>query len=168
MAEAWDYLATPEDFRFMGRAIKQARIAIRSRDVAIGAVLVSERGNFWEAHSTELSDGDPYAHAEHNVTRAAKDSGESLARLLPQSRLYVTIEPCIGDAHFLTQGGIGTIIAAAAYEDVPEYVSHREIHGHDILQNSGRSLTVVHGLLHQEAMDLMVTDNKFHLSNPKV
>lgn len=76
------------------------------------------------------------------------------------------MEPCIGDAHFLTQGGIGTILAAASYDEVPNFVSQREIHGHDILNNSRRSLTVIHGLLAEEAKDLMVSDNKFHQSNP--
>lgn len=72
VVEAWDYYQTPEDFRLMGRAVAQAKRAIRQRDVGIGAVLVSASGKFWEAHSTELSEGDPYAHAEVNVTRLAK------------------------------------------------------------------------------------------------
>lgn len=166
-AEALDYYPTKEDFRFMGRAIARAKVAMRNRDVPIAAVLVSQTGRFWEDHSTELSEDDPYAHAEHNVTRLAKADGESLTSMLPHSRLYITIEPCVGDAHFLTQGGIGTILAAASYEDVPGFVSQRKIHGHHILDNSGRSLTVIHGLLHEEAVNLMVSDNKFHNSNPE-
>ena len=167
VVEAWDYFPTKEDFRFMGKAIAQAKKAIRQRNVGVGAVLVAPNGKSWGAHSTELSEEDPYAHAEHNVTRAAREDGESLARMLPHSRLYLTMEPCIGDAHFLTQGGIGTILAAASYEDVPKFVSQRSIHGSDIIRNSGRSLTVIHGLLAEGAKDLMVADHKFHQSNPQ-
>lgn len=82
-----------DDFYFMGLALEQAKIAFEAEEVPVGAVLVDSEGNvIASAYNLPVASSDPTAHAEILAIRAAS------ARLgnyrLPQTCLYVTLEPC--------------------------------------------------------------------------
>ncbi len=77
----------------MNQALEQARVAARRGEVPVGAVIVDPNG--WVVavagnRTREL--GDPTAHAEMQVIRAACAAAGS-ERLVDYD-LYVTLEPC--------------------------------------------------------------------------
>ncbi|GAA4818825.1 nucleoside deaminase [Nocardioides caeni] len=77
----------------MGRALDEARAALASGDVPIGAVVVDESGEVIGAgHNVRERDGDPTGHAEVLALRAAaRVRGEWR---LSGCTLVVTLEPC--------------------------------------------------------------------------
>lgn len=77
---------------FMQDSIAQARIAVASGEVPVGAVLVKDGKIIASAHNMVETAYDPTAHAEIIAIRAA-------GRILNSPRLvdcdlYVTLEPC--------------------------------------------------------------------------
>jgi len=77
----------------MQQALAQARIAARMNEVPVGAVLVDADGELLAAgHNQPISACDPSAHAEIITLRQA---ALKLANYrLPNTTLYVTLEPC--------------------------------------------------------------------------
>jgi tRNA(adenine34) deaminase len=82
------------DSYYMDLALVQARAALNAGEVPVGAVLVDAAGGLLaQTFNQPIALNDPTAHAEILAMRAG-------ARLrgnyrLPESCLYVTIEPCI-------------------------------------------------------------------------
>jgi tRNA(adenine34) deaminase len=81
-----------KDFIFMGKAIEEARKALRRGEVPIGAVLVSGDQIIARGYNQPWATSDPTAHAEIVALRKA-------ARKIGNYRLYgltvfVTLEPC--------------------------------------------------------------------------
>ena len=77
---------------YMQLAIEQARLAEAIDEVPVGAVLVQDNQLITSAHNQPISTNDPTAHAEILLLRAA---GKQLKNYrLPNTTLYVTLEPC--------------------------------------------------------------------------
>jgi tRNA(adenine34) deaminase len=77
----------------MGIAIEEALKAYNVSEVPVGAVLVAENGEVLaRAHNLPISTVDPTAHAEILAIRAASQRIGNYR--LPQTQLYVTLEPC--------------------------------------------------------------------------
>ena len=77
----------------MALAIEQARHAQDAGEVPVGAVLVDDRGNVIGAGANAvIGTSDPTAHAEVVALRQAARSLDNYR--LPQTTLYVTLEPC--------------------------------------------------------------------------
>ena len=77
---------------YMGLAIEQARLAQAKDEVPVGAILVQDDQVIASAYNQPISNNDPTAHAEIQALRKA---GETLNNYrLPNSTLYVTLEPC--------------------------------------------------------------------------
>lgn len=78
---------------YMGVALEEAQRAYDAGEVPVGAVLVSPAGNILaRAHNRPIAACDPTAHAEILALReAARVIGNYR---LPQTVLYVTLEPC--------------------------------------------------------------------------
>lgn len=80
------------DMRFMRRALELAREAEAAGEVPVGAVLVKDGEIIAEGRNAPVAGNDPTAHAEIVALR------EAAARLgnyrLPDTTLYVTLEPC--------------------------------------------------------------------------
>jgi tRNA(adenine34) deaminase len=78
----------------MGLALEEARKACQLAEVPVGAVLVDAVGEVLaRAHNLPISLNDPTAHAEIMAIRAASAGGGNYR--LPQTTLYVTLEPCV-------------------------------------------------------------------------
>ncbi len=76
----------------MELAIQQARLAEKIDEVPVGAVLVQDDQLITSAHNQPITNNDPTAHAEIQLLRKA---GEKLNNYrLPNTTLYVTLEPC--------------------------------------------------------------------------
>ena len=80
------------DEKWMALAIEQAKLAEKIEEVPVGAVLVLDSQLIASAHNQPISSNDPTAHAEIQLLRKA---GKALSNYrLPNSTLYVTLEPC--------------------------------------------------------------------------
>lgn len=80
------------DKRWMMLALEQARLAQKQDEVPVGAVLVQNDQLIAKAHNQPILNNDPTAHAEMQLLRTA---GQILGNWrLPDTTLYVTLEPC--------------------------------------------------------------------------
>ena len=80
------------DEKWMKLALEQARLAQAMDEVPVGAVLVQDDQLIASAHNQPIINHDPTAHAEIQLLRKA---GQVLNNYrLPNTTLYVTLEPC--------------------------------------------------------------------------
>ena len=96
----------------MKQALTLARTAGEQGEVPVGAVLVAEDGAILaESGNLSIATNDPTGHAEICVLRAA---GRKLGNYrLPDSTLYVTLEPCPMCAGALVHARIARIVFGA-------------------------------------------------------
>jgi tRNA(adenine34) deaminase len=83
----------PRDEYFMRLALREAERALDHDDVPIGAVIVRDGEVIGAAGNERELRGDPTAHAELLVLREA--SRRLGGWRIPDSVLYVTLEPCV-------------------------------------------------------------------------
>ena len=80
------------DHFFMRQAIREAEKAFENEEVPVGAVLVYQKKIIGRAFNQARLLKDPTAHAEMlAITQGAEQLG---AERLPETTLYVTLEPC--------------------------------------------------------------------------
>lgn len=102
------------DRRFMQRALDEARAALESEDVPVGAVVVHEGHIIGRGHNQREMLQDPTAHAEMLALTAAADY---LGRWrLDGCTIYVTLEPCAMCAGALVLGRIERLVYGASDE----------------------------------------------------
>ncbi|HET6825337.1 MAG TPA: tRNA adenosine(34) deaminase TadA [Amnibacterium sp.] len=83
-----------DDLRFMALALAEAREALATGDVPVGAVIVDGEGSVIAVGRNQReATGDPLAHAEVVALRAAAASRG--AWRLDDCTLVVTLEPCV-------------------------------------------------------------------------
>jgi tRNA(adenine34) deaminase len=99
----------------MGRALEEARAALFTGDVPIGAVVLEESGQvIGTGRNRREADGDPTGHAEMLALReAARVRGEWR---LEGCTLVVTLEPCTMCAGALVLARVQRLVFAA-YDD---------------------------------------------------
>lgn len=81
-----------DDERFMLEAMREAALAADKDEVPVGAVIVKDGRIIARAHNLVETSGRSSAHAE----MLAIEQAESLtgAKWLPETTMYVTLEPC--------------------------------------------------------------------------
>lgn len=85
---------TDFDLHCMQRALQLAEVASAQNEVPVGAVLVSNADQtiIGAGYNTPITNNDPTAHAE---IIAMRNAGKALNNYrLPDTTLYVTLEPC--------------------------------------------------------------------------
>ncbi len=85
--------ASPDHFLFMQEALHEARQALTTDDVPVGAVVVHDGSIIGRGRNQREALSDPTAHAEITALRQAAQHLSSW-RLL-DTILYVTLEPCM-------------------------------------------------------------------------
>jgi tRNA(adenine34) deaminase len=100
-----------EDERFMRLALAQATAAPEHEDVPIGAVLVRDGEVIASAPNERELRGDPTAHAEVLVLRAASELAGGWR--LEDTTLYVTLEPCAMCAGAIVLARVPRVVYAA-------------------------------------------------------
>jgi tRNA(adenine34) deaminase len=93
-------------------ALEQAHQALREGEVPIGAVLVSEGEVIAQAHNMPIALNDPTAHAEILVLREAALRKNNYR--LPNTVLYVTVEPCVMCIGAILQARVATVVFGAS------------------------------------------------------
>ena len=78
---------------FMQEALQEARLALQSAEVPVGAVVVVDNVIIGRGHNQRQTLPDPTAHAE---VLALRQAAQHLGHWqLTAATLYVTLEPCI-------------------------------------------------------------------------
>jgi len=100
------------DENWMTVALLQAKEAGSLGEVPVGAVLVGPEGLLAVAANAPIRLTDPSAHAEILVLRAAAHHRHNYR--LPNTTLYVTLEPCIMCMGALIQARVSRLVYGAA------------------------------------------------------
>lgn len=111
----------------MRQALNEARAAFDKQEVPIGAVVVSQGRIIGRGHNLVETLQDPTAHAEMQALTAATETLGG--KYLPESTLYVTVEPCIMCAGAIGWAQVGRVVWGAddpkrGYRTYSERVFH--------------------------------------------
>ena len=101
----------PRDEYFMRLALREAERALRHDDVPVGAVMVHDGEVIGAACNERELRQDPTAHAEAITLREASQRLGSWR--LPDSVLYVTLEPCAMCAGAIVLARVPRVVFAA-------------------------------------------------------
>ena len=110
---------------WMARAIELADQAAAQGEVPVGAVLVSGGEVVGEGCNQPISANDPTAHAEIVAIRAAARNLQNYR--LPNTTLYVTIEPCTMCVGAIMHARVGTLVFGAREPRAGSVVSRRAL-----------------------------------------
>ncbi len=100
------------DERWLGEALKEARLAADKGEVPVGAVVVRDGEVIGRGHNQIESLQDPTAHAEILAIGAAGGQGESWR--LDDVTLYVTLEPCTMCSGAILLSRVGRLVFGAS------------------------------------------------------
>ena len=100
------------DEKYMGEALKEAKIAAEKQEVPIGAVIVANGNIIARSHNLTETLNDVTAHAEMMAITSA--AGVIGGKYLKNCTLYVTIEPCPMCAAALFLAQISRVVYGAA------------------------------------------------------
>ena len=104
--------ATAADIRAMHAALAEARAALASEDVPVGAVVLDADGNvIGVGHNTREAEQDPTGHAEIVALRAAAHHSGSWR--LDGCTLVVSLEPCTMCAGAIVGSRIARLVYGA-------------------------------------------------------
>ena len=140
----------PRDEYFMRLALREAERALEHDDVPIGAVIVHDGEVLAAAPNERELRGDPTAHAEMLVLRAASEQLGGW-RLL-DTVLYVTLEPCAMCAGAIVLGRVPRVVFGTADPKAGAVGSVFDILDEPRLNHRPE---VASGLLAAEAADLL-------------
>ena len=97
---------------YMKIALAEAEKAFQKREIPIGAVIINDAGRILsKAHNESITRKDPTAHAEILALRQAAETVKNYR--LSNTKLYVTIEPCLMCAGALIQARVEEVIFGA-------------------------------------------------------
>lgn len=146
-----DFLPKNDPEQYMAAALGEARLAAARGEVPIGAVLVDSDGEILAQNGNRTIElCDPGAHAEMLVLRQA---GRLLGNYrLPETTLYVTLEPCVMCAGVLVHARVKRLVYGAVDPKAGGVVSLFQV-GRDSRLN--HLLIVEGGLLAEESSALL-------------
>jgi tRNA(Arg) A34 adenosine deaminase TadA len=110
---------TPDDERFLRRAIELAATGRAAGDAPFGSLLVGPNGTVLrEDHNTVLSDGDITAHPELKLARwAARELEASTAAT---ATMYTSCQPCSMCTGAIDRSGLSRVVFALSNEQLTD------------------------------------------------
>jgi tRNA(adenine34) deaminase len=140
------------DERFMRLALDEARAALGTQDVPVGAVLVDDATGTVLATGRNIREAeqDPTGHAEVVALRAA--SRQRRRWMLTGTTLYVTLEPCPMCAGALVNARVGRLVYGTTDPKAGAVGSLMDICRDPRLNHR---LEVTKGVLAEEAAELL-------------
>ncbi len=115
----------PADIDFMRLALAEAEQAAALGEVPVGAVVVLDGKVIGRGFNQPISSNDPSAHAEMVALRQAAQALSNYR--LPNSTLYVTLEPCTMCAGLLVHSRIRRLVFGASETKAGAVVSRSQI-----------------------------------------
>ncbi|MFN3579250.1 MAG: tRNA adenosine(34) deaminase TadA [Pseudomonas sp.] len=140
----------PADIDFMRLALAEAQQAAALGEVPVGAVLVRNGQVIGRGFNQPISSNDPSAHAEMVALRQAA-TAEGNYRL-PDSTLYVTLEPCTMCAGLLVHSRITRLVYGATEPRSGAVASRAQVLAQPWLNHH---VEVEGGVLAEECGDLL-------------
>ncbi len=101
----------PSDEQWMQRALELATKAEQEGEVPVGALVVFDNECIGDAWNRPISTNDPVGHAEIIALRAAALHQANYR--LPDSTLYVTLEPCVMCAGAIIHARVSRVVFGA-------------------------------------------------------
>jgi len=134
----------------MQRALELAQKAESLGEVPVGAVLVLDNEIIGEGYNAPIAQHDPTAHAEIQAIRQAAAKKQNYR--LPNSTLYVTLEPCSMCAGALVHGRVERLVFAASDDKTGACGSVFNLIS---TNNKTHRIKCEHGLLAEESSTLI-------------
>jgi len=140
-----------DDERWMRYALELARHAAEEHaEIPVGAVLVKDGNIVGEGWNRNIRDSDPSAHAEMVALRSA---GTALANYrLPDTTLYVTLEPCVMCAGAIIHARVARVVIAA---DDPKTGAAGSVFDTLLSDRHNHRVVVERGLCAEESAELL-------------
>lgn len=138
------------DQYWMTRALELAKHAEQQGEVPVGAVIVSDNTLLGEGFNQPISQHDPTAHAEIQAIRMACSQAANYR--LPNTTLYVTLEPCIMCAGAIINARIKRVVYATNEPKVGAVGSCFDIFN---TQQLNHYVHCEHGVLAEQSSELL-------------
>ncbi len=138
------------DNYWMQFALQQAQLAAQCGEVPVGAVLVRDDEIIGAGFNQPISSCDPTAHAEIVALRAAATAAANYR--LPDSTLYVTIEPCTMCAGALIHARVKRLVFGAPEPRAGAIVSALQLYDGDYYNHR---IEVTAGVMAESCSELM-------------
>ena len=141
-----------DDEYWMSEAIKLSHCAEAIDEVPVGALIVKDHTLLAEGFNQPISSSDPTAHAEIVAIRAAAKALQNYR--LPDTTLYVTIEPCTMCVGAMIHARIQRVVFGAREPRAGALCSQHQLAQHPAYNHR---ISVQGGVLEAECA-LLITD----------
>ena len=138
------------DEHFMREAQREARKALATGEVPVGAVVVLAGRVVGAGFNQPIGRADPTAHAEIVALRVA--AGEVRNYRLTRATLYVTVEPCVMCVGAIVHARIDTLVYGASEPKAGAVRSVMRALDHPALNHR---VEVIEGVLEEECGQIM-------------
>ena len=138
------------DEKWMRIAIEEASLAMDKNEVPVGAVLVKNDTLIAQAHNKPITKNDPTAHAEIQLLRKAGEQQKNYR--LPESTLYVTLEPCTMCFGAMVHARIDRIVYGASDPKTGVCGSRMNLNEENFFNHK---ISITSGILEKESSELL-------------
>ena len=138
------------DEKWMRIAIEEANLDMDKNEVPVGAVLVKNDTLIAQAHNKPITKNDPTAHAEIQLLRKAGEQQKNYR--LPESTLYVTLEPCTMCFGAMVHARIDRIVYGASDPKTGVCGSRMNLNEENFFNHK---ISITSGILEKESSELL-------------
>lgn len=154
----FETIADPEERamheKYMRLALKAADDAFDSGEVAVGCVIIHNGEVIASGGNQTNCKNDATRHAELVTFKRLKETRSDYKKILSESTLYVTCEPCIMCASAIKMMGIPKVVYGCLNDRFGGCGSVYNIHTPEIMP-SLRSYDCISGVLGEEAIEAL-------------
>ncbi len=143
-----DQLAT--DQHWMRKALELAQVSAKEGEVPVGALIVRDGELLGEGRNGPIGACDPSAHAEIQALRSACLNERNYR--IPQSTLYVTIEPCTMCVGAIIHARVDRVVFGAREPKAGAVVSQNNLLSHASMNTQ---VSYAEGILEEECREMM-------------